>query len=231
MHDISLSPEFRQMLRERRGGREHVFDDLDPARTALLVIDMQNAFVAPGAALEVPQARGIVANINRLAAEMRALEALVVWVRCTFAPQGRQAWAVYFDHFAPGLDGERIRASMYAGAEGHAFWHEMDVREGDVVVDKDRFSAFIHGASDLEELLRSRNIDTVVICGTVTNVCCESTARDAMMRDFRTIMIEDANAARNDEEHLAGLITVARVFGDVMRTDEFLETIRGSTAG
>ena len=222
MHKISLSAEFRAALRERRNGTEHVFDSIEPRQTALLVIDMQNAFLAPGAPLEVPYARGIVENINRLAGEMRALDAPVFWIRCTFAREGRASWRVYFDNLAPGGDGEAIRSTMYEGSEGHAFWGELDIREGDTIVDKDRFSAFIQGASDLESKLRERGIDTVVITGTVTNVCCESTARDATMRDFRCIMIEDANAARTDEEHLAGLMTVARVFGDVMSTKDFL---------
>lgn len=226
MHEATLSPDFRAALRERRGGREHVFEHLDPARTALLVIDMQNAFVAPGAVLEVPKARGIVANCNRLAAALRDAGCPVIWVRCTFSSEGRGSWSTYFDNFAPGADGERVRASMYPGAEGHAFWHEMDIRDGDLFVDKDRFSAFIQGASGLEALLRERALDTLIITGTVTNVCCESTARDAMMRDFRCIMVEDANAARSDEEHVAGLMTVARVFGDVMTTQEVLDRLQ-----
>jgi ureidoacrylate peracid hydrolase len=221
MHSTRLSPEFRAALRARHGGREHAFDALTPKSTALLVIDMQNAFVAPGAPLEVPLARGIVPNINRLAAAMRALGGLVVWVRCTFTPTGRGRWATYFENFSR-ADPEAARASMYAGSEGHRFWPALDIRAGEPIVDKDRFSAFIQGASNLEALLIERGVDTVVITGTVTNVCCESTARDAMMRDFRVVMVEDANAARTDEEHLAGLMTVARVFGDVMSTDAVL---------
>ena len=221
MHKATLSREFRELLRKRRGGRDHVVDAVTPKQTALLVIDMQKAFVAPGAVLEVPAARGIVSNINHLATEMRAAGAVVVWVRCAFAETGRSNWAVYFEQFF-GEDAERVRSAMYPGNDGYAFWPELKMRESDLVVDKDRFSAFIEGACELEHLLKERGIDTVVITGTVTNVCCESTARDAMMRDFRCIMIEDANAARSDAEHVAGLMTVARVFGDVMTTHEFL---------
>ena len=115
---------------------------------------------------------------------------------------------------------------MTEGSNGHAFWHELNRHDDDLVVDKDRFSAFIHGASILEETLLAKGIDTLVVAGTLTNICCESTVRDAMMRDFKCFMVEDANAAQTDEEHLAALENVARVFGDVMMTDEFLQKMR-----
>jgi ureidoacrylate peracid hydrolase len=86
-------------------------------------------------------------------------------------------------------------------------------------VEKNRFSAFIQGSSDLAQVLRSRGLDTVLITGTVTNVCCESTARDAMMLNFRTIMISDGNAAVTDEDHNASLCAFYLTFGDVMSTD------------
>lgn len=229
MHSVSLSDHFRAELRARRG-RDHAFERVTPAHAALLVIDMQDAFVAPGGVLEVAAARGIVTNINRLALALRRLGAGVIWVRCTFTPAGRGAWQTYFEHFAPGGDPERVRAAMYAGGPGHAFWSGLDRRAGEAVVDKDRFSAFIQGASDLERLLRERHVDTVVISGTVTNVCCESTARDAMMLDFRPVLVEDACAARNDEEHLAGLLTVARVFGDVRTTDDTIAWLERNRA-
>ncbi len=90
------------------------------------------------------------------------------------------------------------------------------------MVDKDRFSAFIESASVLEELLRARGVDTLIITGTLTNVCCESTMRDAMMRDFQCVLVDDACAAHSDAEHLASLENAARFFGDVTSTDNVL---------
>ena len=87
-------------------------------------------------------------------------------------------------------------------------------------------SAFIQGASPLEDRLRQASIDTVLITGTLTNCCCESTARDAMMRDFRTLMVHDANAARTDEDHVAGLRTFVQVFGDVIDTDRAIALLQ-----
>ena len=74
-------------------------------------------------------------------------------------------------------------------------WPGLDVLLGDEMVPKYRFSAFLPGASDLPARLRARGFDTVLITGTVTNVCCESSARDAMMTNFRVVMVSDGNAA------------------------------------
>lgn len=222
MHKASLPPEFKALLRERRAGRQHVFDVVDSRHMALLVIDMQNVFVAPGAPLEVPHARGIVANINRLAGCMRRHGSAVVWIRSTFSERGRSGWPLYFSYFAAGAD---LRAHFMPGAEGHAFWRELDRHDDDLVIDKDRFSAFIEGASMTERRLVDLGIDTLVVTGTLTNLCCESTVRDAMMRDFKCIMVEDANAARSDEDHLASLKNVAWAFGDVVTTGELIATL------
>src|SRR4029077_10088271 len=84
----------------------------------------------------------------------------------------------------------------------------------------------IQGSSDLAEVLRGRGIDTVLITGTVTNVCCDSTARDAMMLNFKTIMVTDANAGHTDEEHNAALIAFYLSFGDIMSTEMLLSCLR-----
>ena len=89
----------------------------------------------------------------------------------------------------------------------------------DPIVEKNRFSAFIQGSSHLAATLRERGLDTVLVTGTVTNVCCESTARDAMMLNFKTIMVTDGNAAATDEDHAASLIAFYLTFGDIMSTD------------
>ena len=78
---------------------------------------------------------------------------------------------------------------------------------------------FLPGASDLPNRLRARGFDTVIIAGTVTNICCESSARDAMMTNFKVIMVSDGNAASNMREHEASLIAFYLTFGDVMDTD------------
>src|SRR5262249_4535680 len=84
---------------------------------------------------------------------------------------------------------------------------------------EESFQRFIQGSSNLAETLRHRGIDTILVTGTVTNVCCESTARDAMMLNFKTIMVTDGNAAVTDQDHNASLCAFYLTFGDIMSTD------------
>jgi ureidoacrylate peracid hydrolase len=91
-----------------------------------------------------------------------------------------------------------------------------------MVIEKRRFSALIQGSSDLDRRLREMGIDTVVIMGVVTNSCCECTARDAMMLNYKTVFASDGNGARTDDEHNATLGNILRLFGDVATTDEII---------
>jgi ureidoacrylate peracid hydrolase len=109
--------------------------------------------------------------------------------------------------------------NMRIGSVGHELHPDLVVGPEDETVLKERFSAFIQGSSDLPARLRQQGYDTVLITGTVTNVCCESSARDAMMLDFKTIMVSDGNAALTDAEHNATLASIYSTFGDVMDTD------------
>ncbi len=221
MHNVTLPADLRRRIAEHRGCA-HVFETIVPTKTAHLIVDMQNHFVAPDGLARVEKAAGIVDNINRLAAVVRARGGLNVWIRVTLTQDGFNAWRSYTQRFVPAEKRDAVRAALMPGSAGHAFWPALDIRDEDLISDKSRFSAFIQGASSLEDELRGRGIDTVLITGTLTNVCCESTARDAAMRDFQVIMVEDACAARTDEDHLAGLRTVAQVFGDVRTTDEVI---------
>ena len=224
-HRIEMSPAIVERATKRRGGRLHVFDRFDGARTALLVIDMQNVWVKPGMAAYSPYCQGIVPNINRLAAATRAAGGPVYWVRAIYGDDTPKTWSAYFEM----MDRDASQAMLEAltdGHEGAALWHELDIRPGDEILIKRRFSAFIQGSSDLEIRLRARGIDTLLITGTATNVCCESTARDAFMLNFRTTVISDANAAATDELHNASLGLLFTRFTDVMTTDEAVERLQ-----
>jgi ureidoacrylate peracid hydrolase len=92
------------------------------------------------------------------------------------------------------------------------------------------YSAFLPGACDLPDILRARGLDTVLIAGTVTNVCCESSARDAMQLNLKTVMVTDANAAVTDEEHAWSLISFYNSLGDIMSTDMAIACLRKNAA-
>ena len=203
-----------------RRGKAHPFDDLVPERTALIVIDMQNGFMKPGVAHALcKNAPGIVPNINRLAGALREAGGKVFWIQNTHTDDCLAAWSSMYDYLSPQSRAKRIEA-MSRGSEGHAFWAELDIRPQDEIVEKRRYSAFIESSSDLPKRLRAQNYETVLITGTVTNTCCESSARDAMMLNFKAIMVADGCAANNDEEHNASLVALYLIFGDVMTVSE-----------
>jgi ureidoacrylate peracid hydrolase len=218
VHKISIPQSvIDQVIRSR--GREHVYDNLDPAKTALLVVDMQNGFMMEGVAHSLcREAVDIVPNINRIADALRETGGTVVWIQNAVTDETLESWSIRVEMDGPERTATRIE-SMSPGSKGYALWADLDTKPGDLFVQKTRFSAFIQGSSNLEAVLRARGIETVVVTGTVTNICCESTARDAMMRNFRTIMVTDANAAMTDEMHNASLVAFYVRFGDIMSTD------------
>src|SRR2546423_11529475 len=229
MHKIVIPQSIVERVIRHRG-KEHVYESLDPRKTALLVVDLQNAFMMPGVAhAYCEHAQSIVPNVNRLAQGMREARGTVVWVRTTFGEKSLETWPVLHDMVGPERT-QRRNAAMAAGTKGHEFWAGLDIRASDLVVNKDRYSAFIQGSSELAEVLRSRGIDTVAVAGTVTQVCCESTARDAMMLNFKAIMVTDANASHTDEEHNASLTAFYLSFGDIMSTDLLLACLKRNAA-
>jgi ureidoacrylate peracid hydrolase len=213
-----------------RRGSEHCYADLDPTRTALVVIDLQHAFMneAVGHAV-VPAARDIVPAVNRLAAAVRESGGGVFWVRMTHDERCLDEWSIALEMATPQMREKRI-AALSEGTLGHELWPELDVRPADEVVNKYRYSGFMPGTSELPERLRARGFDTVLITGTVTNVCCESSARDANMTNFRTVMVSDGNAASTQAEHDASLTAFYNVFGDVMDTDMIIAALRRRSA-
>jgi ureidoacrylate peracid hydrolase len=116
------------------------------------------------------------------------------------------------------------------GAFGHDIWPGLDVQPQDLKVQKRRFGAFAPGASDLHAIMQQRGIDTLIVTGTATQVCCESTARDAMMLNYKVFFIADGNATFNDDEHNATLSAMAHTFCDVIDTDTMVGMIERAGA-
>jgi nicotinamidase-related amidase len=215
LHLWHIEPrEYRRQ--EERRGRRHAYDTLTPARTALIVIDMVPFFVAESA-----YCRGIVPNIDALAGRLRTTGGLVCWV----LPGSRPRHPDHARDFYGAAVAEMYRRCGGSGPLASRLWPALAVAADDVLVEKESASAFLPGYCPLPEILRSRGIDTVLIAGTVTNVCCESSARDASATGFRVVMVADANAARRDQDHNATLHTIYRSFGDVRPTAELLTLI------
>jgi ureidoacrylate peracid hydrolase len=215
MHKIDIPRYMVERVTALRG-KEHCFEDFDPARTALLVVDMQNAYMMPGVAHALCEpAHEIVPNINRLARAVRAAGAPVVWIHAVYEEETLRSWSVAYE--MAGAEGTKRRISALSrGSKGYELWPGLEALPQDLHV---------------EAVLRRRGIEWLLIAGTVTNVCCESTARDAMMRNFRVIMVTDANAAFTDEEHNAALTSFYLVFGDIMPADMVIERLARNRRG
>lgn len=228
MHVFSLPGDLMERVAARTG-KAHPFDVMDPAKIALIVVDMQNYFMKPGYQGEVPRARDIVPNVNRLAAALRSMGGHVVWIK-NAANNTRETWSVFNDRLMTPEKRDRRFETMDTGHEGHELWAELDVRPEDAQIVKKRFSAFIQGSSDIEVHLRARGIDTLLIGGTATEVCCESSARDAMMLNFNVTMVSDALATYTDEVHGATLRAFYSIFGDVQTIDEAIDSLKRGRA-
>lgn len=206
----------------------NVFNDLDPARTALLVIDLQQDFLSNGRPSTLRFALPIIPGVNRLIAAGRAAGASVMFLRQTFSDAPEHDLPAWQKAAAEPIRAFRNR--MMKGQPGHRLFDELDVQPGDLIIDKYRQSAFTPGASVLEAELRARGIDTLIITGAMTNACCEATARDGFGRGFRVFFISDATAALSDEEHNATLLNVAICCADVRDTGQMLALL-AATAG
>ena len=224
MHKLAISPGLAERVKQRTG-KLHPFDHLDSRRTALVVIDLQNYFMkGEGGA----NAQAIVPAVNRLAGELRARGGHVIWVRNSTEGTLKN-WSVKHQWLKNPELGKYRYDEMSKDGDGFKFWRALDIQPGDAKLVKKRFSAFIQGSSPIEKHLRARKIDTILVTGTATNVCCESTARDAMMLNFKVVMVADALAARDDEFHNASLSAFYSNFGDVQTVEEVLESLDRGT--
>ncbi|HEY2177077.1 MAG TPA: cysteine hydrolase [Caulobacteraceae bacterium] len=191
------------------------------ARTALINIDMQNAFVARGGAFASANARDIVGRINVLSAAMRARGAAVIWTRATHTAEGPFASPPWqYDLSRPEIAAGV--AALQAGAQGHALHPAMEVDPGDIVIDKYRYGAFSCPAGHLAKALAAARAEMVVITGVATNCCCETTAREANMAGYKVIVAADATATLTDQEHNAALLNLRLNFADVRGVDDLL---------
>lgn len=214
--------EFPQWIVDRviaRQGRLHPHDNFDASRLAFVVIDMQNHFVLSGFPAAVPAAAATIPAINRMAAAVRQAGGRVMWVRTTSVNSDVHLSLHYDETYTPERKRRRME-SLHPAAEGYALHRELDVQPGDEHIVKLCYSAMVPGSSSLDALLRKHAIETLLIGGTATNVCCDSTGRDAMMQNYRVVMVEDALSAFTAEEHIWALNNWMLVFGDVLSADE-----------
>lgn len=203
-----------------RSGRQHFLDKIDPGRTAHIIVDLQKGFMEQGAPVEVPTAREIVDNVNRISRTVRRAGGVNVFLRFTYDESEPNNWSAMYAGFNDADRRAIMKRSFSVGTHYFDLWPALDVETSDLVVNKTRFSGLIPGTCELDTILKQREIDTLIVTGTLTNCCCESTARDAMQMNYNIIFVADGNAALTDAEHNATLSNMTALFADVMRTEE-----------
>jgi ureidoacrylate peracid hydrolase len=202
-----------------RRGRLHAFESLEPRRTALVCIDLDTATVGVN-----EECRRVVPRVNELAAAVRRAGGVVAWVMSHMPVMPKHFAAILGVELATKYfnDGQRNGA-------GTTLWHEIQTSTQDLVAVKSGASAFFPGKCNLKQQLDPLGIDTVLIGGAVTNICCESSARDAAELDYKVIMVSDALSGHAHGLHEATLATFYRIFGDVRPSAEIIELLTGAS--
>lgn len=193
---------------------------LNPDKAALLVIDMQNDFLKPDALLFTDGGVAIIDNLKQLVRRCR-----------------RRAIPIVFTahvHKNPRVDGGMTakwwpdlmkRRALVQGRKGAAIVKELAPRSEELLICKHRYSAFYN--TNLEIILRGLSVEDLVITGVMTNICCESTARDAFFRDFRVFFLADATGSSTEDLHVGALRNIAYAFAYVTTTGDILKSLEG----
>jgi ureidoacrylate peracid hydrolase len=190
-----------------------------PVRMALINVDMQNCFVE-GFPISAPDGLVVLERVNRLAAVCREAGIHVVHARHVLRADGSNAGVL--SELFPHLKDRYISRDSDAAA----LHKRLVVDSRDILLDKPRYGAF--HATDLELILRARDIDTLIITGITTDVCCDTTAREAMVRDFRVFFLSDGTAVnkKNAAEVQRVTLQTLRAFAQILTVDEMIEKIR-----
>src|ERR671923_1315804 len=195
----------------------------DPRLAALLVVDVQNDFVSPqGSASkrgeDVSAAVAMVPRLMRLIEAARRVGLTIVYIKTTHSEWTDTPSWIYRNSQRSGL------STCREGTWGAEFYEGISPLPNERVVIKHRYSAFIN--TDLNTVLKARNVQSVLVCGVATNVCVETTARDAYMYDYYVTMIDDCSAAYEPKLHLGTLENIRRHFGLVASSNEIIDTWR-----
>jgi len=194
--------------------------EVDPKETALLVIDLQKGFVSEGAFCEVPAARKMLPRLQRLIDVCKRQSMPVIYTRMSHQYMRSTVYPdLWPDHFKP--DGTPI---LVPGSKEFELIDELKIEGGDILLDKDRYSAFFGTPLDL--ILKERGVKTLIVTGLASNVCCESTVRDAFFLSYRVIFVDDLNVTLNDEMHRWAVENIRLVFGYVLSSDELIAELQ-----
>jgi len=213
-HPSNIPREIVEKVFKRRGTL-YAFPTLEPAKTALVVIDLDT-----GTGRDKPNVKLVAQNINLLASTLREHGGTVVWVTTPIQKATQNFRAVFGNEATDNY--ERMGRP---GGEATILWPELETDVMDIYTTKQGHSAFFPGKTTLPEQLQAKGIESVIIAGAVTNVCCEASARDAAELQYKVTMLSDALIGQSPDLDKATLTTFFRCYGDVRPTKNAIELL------
>ena len=215
--EVSIAEKSREWLERIAPFNTHRMR-MSPEKTALIVVDMQRFFLDPSSPTFTCGGLAVLPNVARLIETFRRAGQPVIFTRHVHHPDGIDA----------GIMGWWWEGMCVEGTPESEVHDDIAPLPGEKVVTKHRYSSFYD--TDLETVLRCQGIEDLVICGIMTNMCCESTARDAYYRDYRVFFPADGTGSINEEMHVASLLNLAFGFADVTTVDELVGQLEEAAA-
>ena len=211
---------------------ESLADKIDPKNAALLIVDVQNDFAAEGGMMDregndLSMSQGIIPRLQQLIDEAHEADVPIIFIRNVYNTDANWYLSdVWLEQAKRARQGSYVIHSVCAPDSWAGDFYEIRPTEKDVIVTKHRFSAFQD--TDLDLILRSRGIRTLIMTGIATNVCVESTARDGFFRDYYIVFTSDCTATYSKEDHEGTLNNIRRFFGEVVTADEVTGAWKGA---
>ena len=201
-------------------------DKVDPRHAALLLVDVQNDFCAEGGAMhregrDVAPVQDMVPRLERLLEAAREANVACVWIRNVYNTGPNHSLSeVWLEQARRRRNGAYVQYPVCEPGAWNGDFYRVRPRADEVIVTKHRYGAF--ESTDLDLVLRSKRIRTVIMTGVATNVCVETTARQAFLRDYYVVFTSDCTATFSQAEHDAALRNIDQFFGQVVSADEVM---------
>lgn len=201
-------------------------EKVDPRHAALVLVDVQNDFCAEGGAMhregrDLSLVKAMIPRLERLVEAARAAQVPLIWIRCVYnTGPNHYLSEVWLEQAERRRNGAYVRYPVCEPGEWNGDFFQVRPLADEVIVTKHRYGAF--EATDLDLVLRSRKIRSVIITGVATNVCCETAARQAFMKDYYVVFTSDCTATFSQAQHDATLFNIDQFFGEVASSEQVM---------
>ena len=201
-------------------------DKVDPRHAALVLVDVQNDFCAEGGAMhregrDLSLVKAMIPRLERLVEAARAAQVPLIWIRCVYnTGPNHYLSEVWLEQAERRRNGAYVRYPVCEPGEWNGDFFQVRPLADEVIVTKHRYGAF--ESTDLDLVLRSRKIRSVIITGVATNVCCETAARQAFMKDYYVVFTSDCTATFSQAQHDATLFNIDQFFGEVASSEQVM---------